>query len=49
MAAKKPISVDTLFANPIFEHIIGTRNDVEKKFEGKLNYILRDIERIVVV
>ena len=49
IAARKPISVDSIFSNPIFEHIVGTRNEVERKFEGKLKEVLQDIERVVVV
>lgn len=49
MAEKKPISTDIIFSNPVFEHIVGTRDEVERKFEGKLKEVLQDIEKVVVV
>lgn len=49
LAAKKPISADTMFSNPVFEHIIGSREAMQKKFGGKLDNVLREIEKVVVV
>jgi hypothetical protein len=49
LAAGKPISTDTIFSNPVFEHIVGSRNDVQKKFDGKLDNVLREIEKVVVI
>jgi len=49
LAAGKPISTDTIFSNPVFEHIVGSRNDVQKKFDGKLDNVLSEIEKVVVI
>ena len=41
--------MDTIFSNPVFEHIIGSRDEVQKKFKGKLDDVLRELEKVVVV
>jgi len=41
---KKEFSVDDIFANPIFERLIGSKSEVEKLFDGKFTKIMEDLE-----
>jgi type I site-specific restriction endonuclease len=41
---KRDITVDDIFSNPIFEKIVGSREDVEKMFDNKFGKIIDDIE-----
>jgi len=41
---KKEFSVDEIFANPIFERLLGSKSEVEKLFDGKFTKIMEDLE-----
>ncbi|MDQ1265462.1 MAG: type restriction enzyme subunit, partial [Bacteroidota bacterium] len=37
------IDIDTIFANPIYERILGRKSDVEKVFDGRFNYVIEEL------
>ncbi len=39
------IDVDTIFANPVYAHLIGEFEEVNSKFEGMLREIISDMEK----
>lgn len=43
----KPIRADEIFSNPVFEKIVGTRDDVQRKFEGKFEKVIEEIEELL--
>lgn len=45
--ARKEITADDIFANPIYERIVGTRDEIERKFSGRFSEVVRDIETVV--
>lgn len=47
IVAHKPIRADEIFSNPVFEKIVGTRDDVEKKFDGKFDKVIEEIEELL--
>jgi hypothetical protein len=42
---KKEFSVDEIFANPIFERLIGNKSKVEELFDGKFKKTIEDLEK----
>jgi hypothetical protein len=44
---KRDITVDDIFSNPIFEKLVGSKDEVEKLFDGKFGKIINDIEESV--
>jgi type I restriction enzyme, R subunit len=45
--ARKEITTDDIFANPIYERIVGSRDEIERKFSGRFSEVVRDIETVV--
>ena len=49
MVSKRTFNANDLFANPIYEQILGTRDEVEQKFEGRFGKVICDLEKVVNV
>lgn len=49
MTSKKTFNADVIFSNPIYEQIIGTKAQIDKKFGGRFNEIARELDMIVMV
>ncbi len=45
--ARKEITTDDIFANPIYERIVGSRDEIERKFSGRFSEVVHDIETVV--
>jgi type I site-specific restriction endonuclease len=45
--ARKEITTDDIFANPIYERIVGSRDEIERKFSGRFSEVVRDIETVI--
>ena len=45
--ARKELTADDIFANPIYERIVGSRDDVDRKFDGRFSEVVKDIETVV--
>ena len=41
---KKEIEVSDIFGNPIYERLIGSYDEVNKKFDGNLNVVITDLK-----
>ncbi|MFH1564310.1 MAG: hypothetical protein ABIC82_00465 [bacterium] len=41
--------MDEIFANPIFERLIGKKTEVEELFEGKFDQTIDDLEKAIKV
>ena len=46
---KKKIEVDDIFSNPIFEKIVGSKNEVDAVFDNKFDEIIRNLEEAIKV
>lgn len=44
IAFKKDIEVKEIFGNPIYERLIGSYEEIDKKFEGKFNLVMSDLK-----
>lgn len=44
VASKKSIDVKNIFGDPIYENLIGSYNDINKKFDGKFNLVINDLK-----
>lgn len=44
IASKRNIDEKEIFCNPIYERIIGSYDDINKKFDGKLNLVITDLK-----
>ncbi|HCP08944.1 MAG TPA: hypothetical protein DIT25_04065 [Candidatus Moranbacteria bacterium] len=44
---KKEFSVDDIFANPIFERLIGSKSEVDELFNGEFGKIIEDLENAI--
>lgn len=49
IVARKPIAAETIFSHPVFEGIVGTRDEIDQKFEGRLDEVLTNLEETVMV
>jgi hypothetical protein len=49
MTSKKSFNADVIFSNPIYEQIIGTKAQIDKKFDGKFDEVVRELDEIVMV
>jgi type I restriction enzyme, R subunit len=49
IASSKKFKAEDIFMNPIYEQFIGSRTEVEKKFEGRLDEIITELENIVAL
>lgn len=45
LASKQKIELETIFSNPIYERLIGSKEKVEKVFDGDLNAVLVDLRK----
>ena len=45
IASKRTINEKEIFGNPIYERLIGSYEDINKKFDGKLSLILNDLKQ----
>lgn len=46
---KKEFSVDDIFANPIFERLVGSKSEVEELFNGEFAKTINDLESAIKV
>jgi len=46
---KKEVVVDDIFANPIFEKIVGSKVEVDKLFDDKFSQVIGDLEKAIKV
>jgi len=44
IASKKDIEVKEIFGNPIYERLIGSYEEINKKFDGKFNLVISDLK-----
>jgi type I restriction enzyme R subunit len=44
IASKRNIDVKEIFGNPIYERLIGSYDDINKKFDGKFNLVINDLK-----
>jgi hypothetical protein len=49
MASVKAFHADEIFRNPIYEQIIGTQAEVDKKFDGQFAKVVSELEKIIDV
>jgi len=47
MEIRKEITVDDIFATPIYERIVGNRDEIDRKFNGRFSEVVRDIETVL--
>lgn len=45
---KKEITVDEIFANPIFERLVGNKSEVEKLFSGEFSKAIDDLKNVIM-
>ncbi len=45
VASKRDINIKDIFGNPIYERLIGSQEEVNKKFEGRLPFVMEDLKR----
>jgi hypothetical protein len=45
VSTKKDFEVKDIFGNPIYERLIGSYDDINKKFEGNFTLILKDLKQ----
>jgi hypothetical protein len=45
IASKRSINEKEIFGNPIYERLIGSYEDINKKFDGKFSLILNDLKQ----
>ena len=46
---KKEITVDDIFANPIFEKLVGSKVEIEKLFENKFGEVVKNLEEVIKI
>ena len=46
---KREITVDDIFANPIFEKIVGSKSEIDELFEGKFSRVVNDLEKAIKI
>lgn len=46
---KRNVTADDIFANPVFEQMIGSRKDIETIFDGKFDGVIGDLEKTIKV
>lgn len=44
---KKEFSVDEIFANPIFERLVGSKSEINELFNGEFGKIIEDLESTI--
>lgn len=44
IASKRTIEENDIFGNPIYERLIGSYDEVNKKFDGKFNFVINDLK-----
>lgn len=44
---KKEVTVDDIFANPIFEKLVGSKTEIDKLFNGKFGRVINDLEKVI--
>lgn len=44
---KKEITVDDIFANPIFEKLVGNKKEIEDLFDGKFSNVIDNLEEVI--
>jgi superfamily II DNA or RNA helicase len=44
LASKRTIEVNDIFGNPIYERLIGSYDDINKKFDGKFHLVINDLK-----
>jgi type I restriction enzyme R subunit len=44
LASKRSIDEKDIFGNPIYERLIGSYDDINKKFDGKFNLVINDLK-----
>lgn len=44
LASKRSIDEKDIFGNPIYERLIGSYDDINKKFDGKFNFVINDLK-----
>lgn len=44
LASKRSIDEKEIFGNPIYERLIGSYDDINKKFDGKFNLVINDLK-----
>jgi len=45
LASRHDIDISIIFSNPIYERIIGRKEEVEKLFSGTLNLVIKDLKQ----
>ena len=44
---KKEVTVDDIFANPIFEKLVGSKTEIDKLFDGEFSRIINELENVI--
>lgn len=44
LASKRSIDTKDIFGNPIYERLIGSYDEINKKFDGKFNLVINDLK-----
>ncbi|MEA2065102.1 MAG: type I restriction-modification enzyme R subunit C-terminal domain-containing protein, partial [Patescibacteria group bacterium] len=44
---KREVTVDDIFANPIFERLIGSKKEIEDLFNGKFGGVIIELEKAI--
>lgn len=44
LASKKEINEKEIFGNPIYERLIGSYDEINRKFDGKFNLVIKDLK-----
>ena len=44
---KKEVTVDDIFANPIFEKLVGSKTEVDKLFDGEFGRVINNLEKVI--
>ena len=45
LASKRDIDMKEIFGNPIYEKLIGSYDSINQKFDGKFNYVIKDLKQ----
>lgn len=45
IASKRDIDIKEIFANPIYERLIGSYDSINQKFDGKFNLVINDLKQ----
>ncbi|MFH1048175.1 MAG: DEAD/DEAH box helicase family protein [Patescibacteria group bacterium] len=44
---KKEVAVEDIFANPIFEKLVGSKAEIDKLFDKKFGQVINDLEKVI--